>query len=188
MKFGKLILILSLSLFVIFGLMLGISYGWYQYENAESNVDATTIEEIPNVYFDQTEFVKNTVNYPIKDDDIYKFGQANSFDITLSNKLVDYQVGYEISLEDIVIDDELKINSYKYLLLEDDKVIIKGSFSELNENKLILKPMNMIVENVLPKTYNYKLYIWLSDDDTNQNNLMRKKFSAKITVSSAVKK
>ena len=39
-----------------------------------------------------------------------------------------------------------------------------------------------------PTTYNYELYIWLSDDNTNQNELMNKLFRAKININSATKK
>ena len=37
-------------------------------------------------------------------------------------------------------------------------------------------------------TYVYELYIWLSEDKTNQNELMNKQFSAVINVNSAIKK
>ena len=39
-----------------------------------------------------------------------------------------------------------------------------------------------------PYTYAYELYIWLSEDETNQNHLMDKTFGAKIDINSAVKK
>ena len=48
--------------------------------------------------------------------------------------------------------------------------------------------MTVLNPEIYPKTYNYELYIWLSDDGSNQNNLMNKGISAKINVVSAVKK
>ena len=48
--------------------------------------------------------------------------------------------------------------------------------------------MTIIEPSNYPQTYNYELYIWLKEDGTNQNNLMNKGFSAKINVSSALKK
>ena len=48
--------------------------------------------------------------------------------------------------------------------------------------------MTVLSPTSYPQNYNYELYIWLSDDGTNQNNLMNKGFSAKVSVNSATKK
>ena len=48
--------------------------------------------------------------------------------------------------------------------------------------------MTIMTPDNYPYTYVYELYIWLSEDDTNQNDLMNKSFGAKIDVNSAVKK
>ena len=49
-------------------------------------------------------------------------------------------------------------------------------------------PMKTITSETYPVTYNYDLFIWLSDDGSNQNELMNKVFSAKVNVNSATKK
>ena len=43
----------------MFGLLLGISYGWYAYSNAETNVKANTIKETPTIVFSQTEYISS---------------------------------------------------------------------------------------------------------------------------------
>ena len=48
--------------------------------------------------------------------------------------------------------------------------------------------MTVMSPTSYPYTYVYEFYVWLSEDKTNQNNLMNKKFGAKINVTSAVKK
>ena len=126
---------------------------------------------------------------PIKDEDRYNYANKNSFNITIGENLKKYEVAIEISLKDIIMDNELKITNYKYELLQDGKYVGSGDFSNLgNSTSLKIMPMTKLVNNNFPQTYNYELYIWLSDDEANQNILMNKGFSAKISVNSAVKK
>ena len=48
--------------------------------------------------------------------------------------------------------------------------------------------MTTLEINEYPTTINYDLYIWLSEGNDDQNDLMNKVFSAKVNVDSAVKK
>ena len=85
--------------------------------------------------------------------------------------------------------NELKIANYKYELVEDGKTISSGNFSNIGTAKsLRLTPMTIMKPTTYPTTYTYEFYIWLSEDGTDQNNLMNKGFSAKINVNSATKK
>ena len=84
--------------------------------------------------------------------------------------------------------EELKIANYKYELLQDGVVIANGNFADLNVTSIKLMPMTIINPIGYPQTYTYELYIWLSDDGTNQNYLMNKGFNARINVNSAVKR
>ena len=188
-EFKKMIILLSITLSVMFGLLLGISYGWYAYSNAETNVKANTIKETPTIVFSQTEYISSTLNMPIYDEDRYKYANKNSFTVTVGENLMEYETGLEIILSDINISDELKISNYKYELLQNNEIISSGDFSGIgNSTSIKLLPMTIINPISYPYTYVYELYIWLSEDETNQNNLMNKKFSAKIDVNSAVKK
>ena len=77
----------------------------------------------------------------------------------------------------------------KYELLQNKKAIASGDFSTIGDLKTIeLLPMTIIEPTTYPSTYVYELYIWLSEDETNQNYLMNQFFGAKIDVHSAVKK
>ena len=183
------IIILSVTVSIMFGVLLGISYGWYAYSNAESNIKATTLKEAPSIVFSQTEYIKSTQNLPIYDEDKYKYANKNSFTITIGENLANYETGLEIILSDIVISDELKIKNYKYELLQNKTIISSGDFSDIGTSTSIkLLPMTIITPPNYPHTYVYELYIWLSEDGTDQNNLMNKNFGAKINVNSAVKK
>lgn len=188
-EFKKVILIMIITITIIIGVMFGISYGWYSYNNAQSNLSASTIKETPTVIFSQTEYISSSQTMPIYDKDRYNYANKNSFTITINENLKDYQVGIEISLINISMPDELKISNYKYELLQDGKSISQGDFSTIGkESTLKLLPMSIIETTTYPKTYNYELLIWLSEDETDQNNLMNKTFSAKVNINSAIRK
>jgi len=185
----KIIIILGITITVIFSLMLGLSYAWYQYSNAESNVSGTTIKDRPMVIFSQTEFINYNINTPIYDEDRYNYANKNSFTVSLPENLKDYQTAIEINLENIKMSEELKIPTYKYELLQNGLVVGTGNFTNVDStNSIKLMPMTVLTPTTYPNSYTYELYIWLSEDGSNQNNLMDKFFSANINVNSAIKK
>ena len=189
MEFKKLLLVLIITITIIMFIMFGGSYAWYAYSNAESNVIGSTIKETPTVIFSQNEYIASNTTSPIYDEDRYAYANKNSFSITLGQNLSNYQTGIEISLKDIVMSDELKNANYKYELIQDGKSISSGNFENIgNMTNLIISPMQILNPNEYPHTYNYEFYIWLSEDGTNQNNLMNKGFSARINIDSAIKK
>lgn len=189
MEFKKLIILLSITISIMLGVLLGISYGWYAYTDAQTKIIASTQKEAPTVLFAQTEYISSTQNMPIYDEDRYKYANKNSFTVTLGENLKEYQTGLEIILNNINIANELKIKNYKYELLENQKIIASGDFSNIGElTSIELLPMTIMTPKNYPTTYFYELYIWLSEDETNQNELMNKIFSAKIDVNSAIKK
>lgn len=189
MEFKKTITILTITFTTILIIMMGVSYGWYAYSNAESNISGSTITETPTTIFNQTEYITSSKTTPIYDEDRYTYANKNSFTITVDKNLQDYLLALDISLTNITMDEELKIPNYKYELLQDGKIVSTGNFSSIeNSSTLQLLPNTLLTPDTYPKTYTYDIYIWLSEDGTNQNNLMNKKFMAKINVNTAMKK
>lgn len=188
MELKKMVIILSITITIIIGLSLGISYGWYAYNNAETNIESDT-KSAPTIIFAQTEYISTSQTLPILDEDRYNFASKNSFTVTLEENLSEYETAIEISLKDIAMSNELKIENYKYELLQDGGVVANGNFKNIGSATVMkILPMNILKPNSYPKTYTYELYIWLSDNGQNQNELMNKGFSAKIDVTSAMKK
>lgn len=189
MKFKTMIIILSITITIMISLMMGVSYGWYAYSNAESQISGSTIKEKPTIIFAQTEHIYSNQTMPIYEEDRHTYANKNSFTITLGENLKDYETGIEISLKDIVMSEELKIENYKYELLEDGILIANGNFRDIgNATTLLLQPMTLMKPISYPQTYTYELYIWLTEDESDQNELMNKVFSAKVNINSAVKK
>lgn len=189
MGLKKLVLVLSITLGIIFSLMLGSSYAWYAYSNAESTLFGSAITEKPTIIFAQDDSVVFRTNTPILDEDRYSYANITSFNITFGENLINYDNSISINLEDIVIDNELRNNNFKYELLENGVTVANGSFSEYTDGgSFVIMPPKIINEEVYPKTYVYDLFVWISDDGSNQNELMGKRFSAKVKINSASKR
>ena len=180
---------LLITFSIIFSLMLGSSYAWYAYSNAESTLFGRTSEEKPTVIFAQDDSVVFRANIPILDSDRYSFANITSFNVTFGENIIDYDAVISIELYDIVIDTALVIDNFKYELLENGVSVASGSFADYqNTGNLLVMPSKIIDSDVFPKTYVYDLFIWLSDDGTDQNDLMDKNFSAKVKVNNALKR
>ena len=188
-EFKKLLIVLSIALTITIGIMFGVSYGWYEYSTAQASIKGSTIKEIPTVIFTSDENIVVSSIMPIYDEDRYNYGEKNVFTVTIGEKLKNYDTGIEISLKDIKISNELKIPEYKYELLQDGIVVASGDFSNIGmATTMNLMPMKLMKPTQYPQTYTYELYIWLSENNTNQNNLMNKLFNAKLNINNAVKK
>ena len=189
MEFKKLLLVLSITMTITVCIMFGVTYGWYEYSSARAAIKASTIKEVPTVIFTSNENLYINRIMPIYDEDRYTYGEKNTFTVTVGENLKDYETGIEVSLTNLRIADELKITDYKYELLQDGVVVSSGDFSKVGmSTNMNIMPMTKLSPVYFPQTYTYELYIWLSENDTNQNNLMNKVFNAKLNVNSAIKK
>ena len=189
MEFKKLLIVLSIAITITIGIMFGVSYGWYEYSSAQVSIKGSTIKEIPTVIFTSDENIIVNNIMPIYDEDRYSYGEKNTFTVTLNENLKNYQSGIEISLKDIKISNELKIPEYKYELLQDGVVVANGDFSNIGmATTMNIMPMTVLKPDKYPQTYTYELYIWLSENNTDQNNLMNKGFNAKLNINNAIKK
>lgn len=189
MEFKKLLLVLGIAMTITVGVMFGVTYGWYEYSQAQATAKGSTIKEVPTVIFTSDENIYVSKIMPIYDDDRYSYGERNTFTVTIGENLKDYDTGIEIGLTGLRMADELKISDYKYELLQDGVVVSSGDFSNVGMGtNMTIMPMTVLTPTAFPQTYTYELYIWLSENGTNQNNLMNKEFSAKLNVNSAIKK
>lgn len=181
-------IILTLAILAIgFGLV-GITFAWYSYSNAESRVNATSKVSKPSVIFSQTEYIENASIMPILDEDRYNYGMKNSFIVSVPETLKKYDISMQINLVDIVMSSELKTNDFKYELLENGIIVSSGTFSNIIDNTIEIYPNKVLNVINYPFSYNYELIVWLSENNGDQNNVMNKNFKARVNVISAVKK
>ena len=192
MEFKKLITILTISIAVIVVALLGFSYAWYSFTGGSTEFETTTgSSENLQVVFAQSQYVNTVTGIPLAASDVDKKSDKTLFSVTAdSTTLSGFDVASEISLVDISIDEALKTSDFHYALYETANgtttLITSGTGVNIGNNaSLVLKSMSLITKDV---TYNYELRIWLQDSGVSQNELMQKSFSAKIQVTSSMKK
>ena len=182
------ILILSITITVIVIGAFGVSYGYYAYTSANTLFNVSTIKSLPTVTYAQSSNLNETVGIPINENSYATNASKSQFTITYGSNLSGYDVAIKISLTNITIDSALKNSYFRYKLVRGGTVIASGNFSSVGSS-LVLKGAEKKSITSYPTVENYILYIYLADSGSEQNAMMGKKFSAKITVDTvAVKK
>lgn len=175
-------------------MLLSTSYAWYQFDNAVTSFNSVKTYDGNidlSVVFTNTSNINTTVGIPLLESEVSEYSNKNTFTITPSSSTVaGRQVAYQISLVDIEIDSELtKDNTLRYQLLENingvETIVKEGDFGGFAGDNLILKNMTEITE--LDTTYSYEFRIWLDDNGSIQNNLMGRKITGKIKVSTVLR-
>ncbi len=182
------ILILSITITVIVIGAFGVSYGYYAYTSANTLFNVSTIKSLPTVTYAQSSNLNETVGIPINENNYATNASKSQFTITYGSNLSGYDVAIKISLTNITIDSALKNSYFRYKLVRGGTVIASGNFSSVGSS-LVLKGAEKKSITTYPTVENYILYIYLADSGSEQNAMMGKKFSAKISVDTvAVKK
>ena len=192
MEFKKMMGILAITVTIIVISLFGFSYAWYSLtEGSTTFNNVKTTSSNLAIVFAQSQYVNTTTGIPIASSEVATKADKTLFTITgNATTLAGYTVTTEISLININISAALKVNDFKYALLQTvdgtTTTIATGTGATIGNNTtLVLKNMSAIT---LGKTYSYELRIWLEDTGVSQNQLMNQSFSAKIQVSSAYKK
>lgn len=182
------ILILSITITVIVIGAFGVSYGYYAYTSANTLFNVSTIKALPTATYAQSSNLNETVGMPINEDNYATEASKSQFTITYGSNLSGYDVALKFSLTNITIDSALKNTYFRYKLVRGSTVIASGNFSTVGSS-LVLKDTEKITITSYPTVENYTLYIYIADSGADQNSMMGKTFSAKISVDTiAVKK
>ena len=184
MSFKRMILIVSATMIVIILCLFGISYAYYSLNNASTQFQTTTGDDVSVVY-EQSQFINVDTGVPITSSEVNDKSSKSRFSVLAGNNLNGYQVAIQISLVDIVIDDALKISDFKIQFLQNGTVISNLTGQDITSSTITVKPMATITVGT---TYNYELRVWLNDTGVSQNQLMGKSFSGRFEVSSSMRK
>jgi len=203
--FKKLLIIMTVTVTLVIVMLLGTSYAWYQFDNAVTSFnDVQTFEDNIDlaVVFANDDNINTVVGIPISTSEVEENSSKSYFTMTPSSAvLAQRNVAFQVSLVNIEIDSELtNTDSLKYSLLETvngvTSTVSSGDFEDFNGDTLVLKPMTVI--KTLDTTYSYEFRLWLQDNGCtleqistgeceNQNELMDKKITGKIKVSTGIK-
>ncbi|MBQ8192636.1 MAG: hypothetical protein IJZ46_01000 [Bacilli bacterium] len=203
MNFKKMILVLTITFSAIFTLMLGSSYAYYV-STGGTTLNATTgnFDSAVAVVFNQSQYINVKTGIPIKLSDVETKAGRIFFTLIPDNNVLsdDYEASVTISLTDISIDEELRMNAFKYSLqcdeVWDDGDIMGNAYSKsgtgedftdevLNSDNLVIRTIKIINPS---NYYECDFYVYLKENDSDQNHLMNKNFSARIKVNTAFRK
>lgn len=199
MKFRKLIVVLMIVFSAIFLGMLGTSYAYYIATGGTTlNVTTGNIDTGVSVVFAQSQYINVSTGVPINNSQVDNYAAKSVFTLTPdSDSLTGYDVGVNISIVDISIDDALRIKEFKYKFSCSDNNTTTDLNNGTGENftdDVISRGLNLATLSTtdgtfdINKTYNCTLRIWLEETGQNQNHLMNKKFRGLIKVNTLFKK
>ena len=202
MSFKKMIFVLTISISSVFLLMFGTSYAYYV-SDAGTNLSVTTGDFDANVavVFSESEYISMNAGIPIMENEVETKASGIFFSLIPDATILDgYEASATISLTDISIDDELRVDDFKYLFTcgkeaketEDytEGFYIKSGTGDDFTNE-VLNSDNLVINTIrLDSSNNFycRLYVYLLETGYVQNHLMNKNFSAKIKVDSRFRK
>lgn len=180
--------ILKISL-VIIGISGSYAYFVNTIENVadrDNSVSITSGELKMN--FTTSQYINASDGTLINDADLLTSSNAKytSFSVALPNDAKVSRASYNLYLTDITISDSFKSPYVKWALYADGDVKKnEGTFENYTSGNIELLSSQDIEKN---GPINYKLYIWLSNDDTvNQSSLLGGSIQAKVGFKAVTK-
>ena len=177
MKYKKLLFVIIIIIGVMFSLMLATSYAWYSFSAGSTTFNAVTSDKDVDVRFIKGEYINNTLAVPISNSEIDQYSDKHQFIVRTKNNKENNQILLKISLVDI--DTNLNDKSfYVELYYQGEKVsTVTGDQLSISGAKTKLLKTVELEDDV---DNNFEVRVYLLDNGSEQNTLMKKNFSAKI--------
>ena len=179
------------GVFIFLWLLLigALSYAYFSV--LFDNTDKTTADVVSGllaVDFETGEYINNTSLWPISDNDVLTDGEKSVFSVKRSSTNTVDNVYYNISLSDIVLTNNYKSEYIKWRLYDTSEPtsstvpISYGTFENIGSStSLQFNSARISLPNNV--THNYSLYIWISNNENeNQTQLLNGSLEGKITI------
>ncbi len=166
---------------VVLVTLIGIAVAFFT-SRSESGKKTVKVGNLSIIYENEKVF-KLSNQFPVYDEDIEEDASKIEFTVRNNGDILEYA---SISMIDIAIDEKLKIPDFKYALYEKNisEPVKEGNFenagTEINVGKNI--------EFAANASKDYVLYVWLSENDGDQSDLMGTTFKARIKLEGYGKK
>ncbi len=172
----KKISILIGAIALVLVLIVGITYAYLSANNKtpDNSVKAGTL--LISYEDDNLNSIRLNDITPIYDKDIKEKASKISFQVNNTGTAKAY---VDINITDISLPKELADLEFKWALYSGDEKINNGNFRNVLDNKLLLTN-NEEIESTKNKSYD--LYIWISESELDQSDMMNKTFTGKITI------
>ncbi len=160
---------------VVLVTLIGIAIAFFT-SRSESGKKTVKVGNLSIIYENEKVF-KLSNQFPVYDEDIEEDASKIEFTVRNNGNVLEYA---SISMIDITIDDKLKIPDFKYALYEKNisEPVKEGNF----ENAGTEINVESNIEFAADTSRDYVLYVWLSENDGDQSDLMGTTFTAKIKL------
>ncbi len=161
--------------------LIGIAVAFFT-SRSESGKKTVRVGNLSIIYENEKVF-KLSNQFPVYDEDIEEDASKIEFTVRNNGDVLEYA---SISMIDIAIDEKLKIPDFKYALYEKNisEPVKEGNFENAGTEINVGKNIEFEAE----ASKDYVLYVWLSENDGDQSNLMGTTFKAKIKLEGYGKK
>ena len=169
--------IITLVLTFIALVVIGVTYAWVTWNSTENTKMTLKIGEYTIVSFLDGNIVNVNDLAPVYN---YEDGKYTTFILSNSDYDTTREYEFNVYLDIISIDEELKSNAFKYLLLdESDNIIADGNFSGASPNATLA----VAEAKKLPRgDSSYRFIIYLDGNKLNDSDMMNKALSANMRI------
>ena len=154
------------------------TYAWLTWSSPNTTKLTVKIGNIADVIFDNGKEINTTSLAPVF---TYDQGEKTSFSIVKRSTATSANIDYTITLNITSIAAELKVASFKYVLLNGNQVVRQGDFSSASSGDAISLSSSKLTDTRADFTF----YIYIDGNTENNANMMNKEFKATINVSAS---
>ena len=154
------------------------TYAWLTWSSPNTTKLTVKIGNIADVIFDNGKEINTTSLAPVF---TYDQGEKTSFSIVKRSTATSANIDYTITLNITSIAAELKVASFKYVLLNGNQVVRQGDFSSASSGGTISLNSSTLTDTRADFTF----YIYIDGNTENNANMMNKEFKATINVSAS---
>ena len=156
------------------------TYAWFTWSSTNNTSVTLSIGELADVTFNTGPDIKVNNLSPVYN---YTDGVYTTFNIT--NRDTTSNLLYTVKLNITSIDTELQDKTFKYVLLENDKIVSQDNFENTQSDTILTLYTGELDKATLSKsaTSTYKLYFYIDGNEENNPNMMNKSLIGKIDVS-----
>ena len=154
------------------------TYAWLTWSSPNTTKLTVKIGNIADVIFDNGKEINTTSLAPVF---TYDQGEKTSFSIVKRSTATSANIDYTITLNITSIAAELKVASFKYVLLNGNQVVRQGDFSSASSGGAISLSSSRLTDTRADFTF----YIYIDGNTENNANMINKEFKATINVSAS---
>ena len=155
------------------------TYAYFTWSSTNNTSVTLSIGELADVTYITGPDIKVDNLSPVYN---YTDGVYTTFNIT--NRDTTSNLLYTVKLNITSIDTELQDKTFKYVLLENDKIVSQDNFENAQNNTTLTLYTGELDKATLSKsaTSTYKLYFYIDGNEENNPNMMNKSLIGKIDV------